>query len=111
MQESPNMQAPRFIVEVDTTKKVATVTGATRGPADKLRELADEQMQLAFAVIEKVAGQASTTLQTLQANADAPAPAVMELEFGLSFNTELQAYFVKTGGEATLSVKLSWTAS
>ena len=111
MHESPTAQAPVFIVEVDTTKKVARPEGATRGPADKLRELTDVQMALAFAVVEKVAAQAVTTLQTLQANTDSPTPSTMELEFGLSFNAELQAYVVKAAGEATLSIKLSWTAS
>ncbi len=111
MDESPSFQTPAFIVEVDATKKLARHEGATRGPADKLRELTDVQMELAFAVVEKVAAQAATTLQTLQANTDSPTPSTMELEFGLSFNAELQAYVVKAAGEATLSIKLSWTAS
>ena len=35
----------------------------------------------------------------------------MEVEFGLSFTADVQAYVVKAASEATLSVKLSWTGS
>ena len=108
MNDSPPTQSPVFLVEVDKTMKGGTP--GTRGAADKLRELSDEQMQLAFAVVEKMAAQAAITLQTLQAEAGRPVPDAMELEFGVSFNAELQAYFAKTAGEATLSIKLSWTA-
>ncbi len=109
MNDSPTAQTPVFLVEVDKTMKGGTP--GTRGPTDKLRALTDEQMQLAFAVVEKVAAQAATTLQTLQADGARPVPDAMEVEFGLSFSAELQAYFAKSAGEATLSIKLSWTAS
>ena len=108
MNDSPAAQTPVFLVEVDKMMKGGT-TG-TRGASDKLRALTDEQMQLAFAVVEKVAAQAATTLQTLQADGGKPVPDAMELEFGVSFSAELQAYFAKSAGEATLSIKLSWTA-
>lgn len=109
MNDSPAAQTPVFLVEVDKNMKGGSP--GTRGPTDKLRALTDEQMQLAFAVVEKVAAQAATTLQTLQADGARPVPDAMELEFGLSFSAELQAYFAKSAGEATLSIKLSWTAS
>ncbi len=111
MNDSPAAQTPIFVVEVDPMKKGGQPSATTRGASDKLRALTDEQMQLAFAVVEKVAAQAATTLQTSQADGARPVPDAMELEFGLSFSAELQAYFAKSAGEATLSIKLSWTAS
>lgn len=108
MNEPPTAQPLVFVVEVDPTKKQSGAT--TRSATDKLRALSDEQMQLAFGVVEKMAAQAATTLQALQAEAGKPVPDAMELAFGLSFNAELQTYFAKTAGEATLSIKLSWTA-
>lgn len=111
MHDSPAAQSPIFLVEVDPAAKGGRPGATTRGPGDKLRALSDEQMQLAFAVVEKMAAQAAATLQTLRADGARPVPDAMELEFGLSFNAELQAYFAKTAGEATLSIKLSWTAS
>jgi len=109
MEQSPTSPTPVFLVEIDPTKKGVGQETATRGSTDKLREVTNAQMELAFAVVEKVAAQAATTLQALQVASERPTPAAMELEFGLSLNTALEAYFVKTAGEATLSVKLSWT--
>lgn len=52
MDKTPSSQAPVFIVEVDTAKK-GVRQEVTRGAADKLRELTDRQMELAFAIAEE----------------------------------------------------------
>ena len=85
-------------VEVDKSMVPRDYLG--NGVNDKLRALTDEQMQLAFAVVEKVAAQAATTLQTLWRMAASPCPTRWSWNC-VSFQRELQAYFAKSAGEAT----------
>jgi len=109
--ETTPSQPPAFLIEVDVNKRIGKPESTTRGAGDKLRELSEAQMQNAFALVEKVAARAAESLQTLQADDSRPKPAAMEVEFGLSFTADVQAYVVKAASEATLSVKLAWTGS
>lgn len=111
MNETTPSQPPAFLIEVDVNKRIGKPESTTRGAGDKLRELSEAQMQNAFALVEKVAARAAESLQTLQADDSRPKPAAMEVEFGLSFTADVQAYVVKAASEATLSVKLAWTGS
>ena len=44
----------------------------------------------------------------MQKQGDHPMPASLHIEFGVSFNSDLQAYIAKVGAEGTISVKLRW---
>uniref|UniRef100_UPI002714F2F1 CU044_2847 family protein n=1 Tax=Candidatus Roseilinea sp. NK_OTU-006 TaxID=2704250 RepID=UPI002714F2F1 len=44
----------------------------------------------------------------MQSADDQKMPASLDVEFGVSFSGELEAYVAKTGAEGTISVKLSW---
>lgn len=97
-----------FYIQVTPGKGSDTVTRG--GTADKIRQLTESQLDHAFAAIEAIAQRAGTTLENLRAQPARQIPAVMELEFGLSFNTELQAYVVSATAEANLRIMLSWNA-
>jgi hypothetical protein len=97
-----------FYIQVTPVKGSDAVTrGST---TDKIRKLTESQLNHAFAAIEAIAQRAGTTLENLRAQPEQQIPALMELEFGLSFNTELQAYVVSANAEANLRIKLVWNA-
>jgi hypothetical protein len=97
-----------FYIQVTPVKGSDTVTRG--GTADKIRQLTESQLDHAFAALEAIAQRAGATLESLRAQPARQIPAVMELEFGLSFNTELQAYVVSATAEANLRIMLSWNA-
>jgi hypothetical protein len=97
-----------FYIQVTPVKGSDTTTrGST---ADKIRKLTESQLDHAFTAIEAIALRAGATLENLRAQPERQIPSVMELEFGLSFNTELQAYVVSANAEANLRIMLSWKA-
>ena len=105
---SNESSAFNFYIQVTPVKGSDTVTrGST---TDKIRQLTESQLDHAFAAIEAIAQRAGTTLENLHAQPERQIPAVMEIEFGLSFNTELQAYVVSANAEADLRIMLSWNA-
>jgi hypothetical protein len=80
----------------------------TRGPRDQVRKLTEAQMGVAFAVAEKLAGEAAAMLGRLCDQPGQTGLSGMEVEFGLGFNTELQVYVVGAKADASLHVKLTW---
>ena len=79
-----------------------------RGPRDQVRKLTEAQMGVAFAVAEKLAGEAAAMLGRLRSQPGQGGLSGMEVEFGLGFNTELQVYVVGAKADASLHVKLTW---
>ena len=79
-----------------------------RGPRDQVRKLTEAQMGVAFAVAEKLAGEAAAMLGRLRCQPGQAGLSGMEVEFGLGFNTELQVYVVGAKADASLHVKLTW---
>jgi hypothetical protein len=88
-----------------------TAGRVTRGPRDQVRKLTEAQMAQAFAAAEALAGQAGAMLARLRDRPEQRRLSGMEIEFGLSFNTELTVYVVSATADASLSIKLTWSAA
>jgi hypothetical protein len=82
----------------------------SRGVTSRVvRGAANEAVNAAFGVIEHIARKTAQFIVNMQ-NADGrPMPTSLDIEFGVSFNGELQAYIAKASAEGAISVKLSWT--
>lgn len=91
----------RVVVESEANATGGNVRGAAVAQATEAvgRSLGD-----ALSVIRHVAEATVDACDGLEV-----APDTVEVEFGLKFNAELNAYIAKSKGEATLNVKLVWT--
>jgi len=83
---------------------------AMRGPRDVIRQISEAQMRQAFGAAEGLAQQTAEMLLRLQARPEHRQLAAVELEFGLAFNTELKVYVVGAKADASLRIKLTWSA-
>ena len=80
------------------------------GLRDVMRQISGAQMRQAFAAAESLAQQTAEMLLRLQARPEHQQLAAVELEFGLAFNTELKVYVVGAKADASLRIKLTWSA-
>ena len=81
----------------------------TRGSVGSfVRKAKDEAIEAAFEAIQSMGSRTADLVEALQQQNERPIPASIDVEFGVSFNGELQAYIAKASAEGTISVKLSW---
>ena len=96
-----NVPGGTVVVESEAIATANTVRGA--GVA-QVTETVGKSLEDALSVIRHVAEATVDACEGL-----AVAPDTVEVQFGLKFNAELNAYIAKSKGEATLNVTLVWT--
>lgn len=107
----------RILIEVTPTR-IADGTGeqSTRVPAAErssvaglIEKASDNAIDAAFGVIQGMAQRTAQVVAEMQQLNGQPMPASLDVEFGVSFTGDLQAYIAKAGATATFTVKLSWS--
>jgi len=91
-----------ILVEFEEKKGLATVSLTPADLAEKSARALDQAMQTIRGMAQRVAA----TVQDLTTR-----PQSVEVAFGLKLNAEAGALIAKTGGEASLNVKLTWKSS
>ena len=88
------------VVESSEAAPVSVVRGTGIG---KLAEKVGMSLGDTLSVVHSVADATLAAIQAL-----APAPASVEVEFGLNFNGSVGAFVAQTKAEASLNIKLVW---
>jgi hypothetical protein len=95
--------------EVDETEEPSREWPPNRGVVSSIiRKASDDAIKTAFETIQLMAQNTSKLISALQNQTDQQMPASLDIEFGVSFNGDLQAYVAKVGAEGTVTVKMSW---
>lgn len=97
--------SPLELAELDDSGRI------TRGPREQIRQLTNEEIDHAFGAMEYLADRAAQMLSQFATKPEQKNLSIMEIEFGLGFNTELKIYVVGAKAEGSLRVKLAWKCS
>lgn len=79
-----------------------------RGLGSNLKRFSREQLAGALATIREIATETRRMVGELLQRPEHQGLTTVEVEFGLKFSSELQAYVAKTGGDASMKITLTW---
>ncbi|MBK8538760.1 MAG: hypothetical protein IPL60_01975 [Ardenticatenia bacterium] len=103
------VEAGRILVEVTSAGLDDDYDGEVmRGFGSRVKDFSTAEIAGALAVVRVLAGQTRAMVADMQAAPGHDDLSGVEVEFGLKFNSELQAYVAKASGEASMTIKLSW---
>ena len=94
--------------EVTSTEVTASDTREVLSLGPAVKELSDAAVRHAFSTIYSLARRSGDLIEALQHQERHASLSGVELEFGLKFDGNVDAYIAQTGGEASVSVKISW---
>ena len=75
---------------------------------DRVKEFTTAQLDHAFETARLLARQTRRMIAELEAESPDDGLNSVEVEFGVKFNGELQAYIAKANAEASMTIKLTW---
>jgi hypothetical protein len=97
-----------ILIEVTPARTDDTDTreGLTIGGG--VKQAYHESVRQAFNTIYQMARRTGYMIQTLREDDTQASLSGVEVEFGLTFNSNVEAFITKSGAEATVNVKLTW---
>jgi uncharacterized protein YfiM (DUF2279 family) len=101
-----------ILVEITPTNEIDADIRSGRGTRDGMvRKLTSSYTMNALRVIHRMALQTASMIYSLREKHDQKDLTNVEIEFGLNFTADLEAYIAKVGTNSTVKVKLTWQPS
>ena len=92
----------------DDDNQTQEVLRLGRSPGSMVRQASDQAVRQAFITIYRMARRTGQMIDALQRHDDQIALDKIEIQFGLKFNGNVEAFIAEAGAEASVTVKITW---
>jgi hypothetical protein len=97
-----------LLIEVTAADQPGSDTQEILSLGPKVKQASDAAVRQTFGTVYRMARHTEALLEALQRPDGQSSVSGVEIEFGLTFNGNVEAYIAQAGAEAAVKVKISW---